>query len=117
MNTLFDLHEPKPEPPKVMAQRVARPKQKSRRSGRSLSEYAFRPTIAEFPAGLFVRIEAGPVRPDDLVWSVMVREWQRADWPHWTTPADLAENCEYVIREVGKIRDDIEADRNYTIRR
>lgn len=116
--TLFEMHEPPPERPKVMAERVARPGRQRKRRGGSMSEYALLPTIAEFPpgAGEFVRIEEGPVLSDDLVWSCMHREWLRGDDSKWILPATLAEDCVYVIRSVIAIRRAIDADRNYTIR-
>ena len=70
-----------------------------------------------WPEGYY-RVTSGPIRPDDLVLSVMTREWLRHDDPGWSGgKATDAEDAYMVARKARHQPAADQAVKGYTIKR
>lgn len=63
-------------------------------------EKASREMFDTIPAGYY-RVASGPIRADDLVYNWPGRNWERHDWPGWTSKVADAVDAVGVVRRPG----------------
>ncbi len=57
------------------------------------------PTKDEIPQG-HRRVLEGPIKPDDLLWDVMNRDWMRADSTQWRYTVHDADEAVCCVRKI-----------------